>query len=154
MRARFVSLSKKLQVRNKYHAKRCIYKGIKFSSQGEMRCYQYLELLEKAGYLRDIETHITTKLIAGISHKTDFRMWDIKAEQLVYAEFKGMVTDRWRIIKKLWKIFGPAELRVFIQKNGKIILEDVICPSAIPTVLLPPACIHCDAIQKAAPTGH
>ena len=133
---------------NKYHAKRCEFEGIKFASKGEMHCYQNLRFLEKAGYLKDIECHVIVNLVAGIGHKTDFRFYDVKCQTLVYAEFKGMKTDRWRLIKKLWKVFGPAELRVYVEKNGYQILDEVIFPSEIPNFLIPPACPHCKKIDQ------
>lgn len=84
---------------NKYHNKKCVYKGIKFDSLKEMRYYAKLELLEKAGEISELKrqvefilietfkledkTYRKTKYIADFTYKTKdgkYHVVDIKSE--------------------------------------------------------------------------
>lgn len=72
-----------------------------------------LLLLERAGEIDTIECQVTSHLTAGINHKTDFKIWDLKLGEAVWVEYKGFEDQRWRDIKKLWKLYGPGRLRVY-----------------------------------------
>ena len=48
---------------NKYHNKKCVYKGIKFDSKKEMAYYIKLELLEKSGMIHDLQRQVEFDLI-------------------------------------------------------------------------------------------
>lgn len=113
---------------NKYGAVRSeASDGRSFHSKGERDCYEYLKALEKEGELRDIECQVTTKLTAGLTHKTDFKCWDNKKDEPLWVEYKGFVDQRWRDIKKLWKFYGPGRLKVYGGYGNRIkLLEEII----------------------------
>lgn len=115
-------------MRNKYGAIRVQAHGRSFASKGERDCYQMLLLMEKAGEIDSIECQVTTHLTAGITHKTDFKVWDLKLGENVWVEYKGFECDRWRIIKKLWKEFGPGRLQVYKGYGLKMKMTDEIIP--------------------------
>lgn len=83
---------------------------------------------EKAGELRDIECQVTTRLTAGITHKTDFKCWDIKSDEPLWVEYKGFVDQRWRDIQKLWKYYGPGKLKVYGGYGYRMKLIEEIIP--------------------------
>lgn len=86
-----------------------------------------LLLMEKAGEINSIECQVTTPLAAGITHKTDFKCWDIKRKEPLWIEYKGFVDQRWRDIKKLWKHFGPGRLKVYSGYGLRMkLLEEII----------------------------
>ena len=108
----------------RWRAVKCEFNGIRFDSQGERDCYQYLNLLQGEGKIRDLQVHSTTILLPGITHKTDFKFYDVTLRCMGWAEFKGIETDRWRIIKKLWALFGPGPLKIYKQhRNSKTIIQ-------------------------------
>lgn len=113
---------------NKYNAKRSEYAGRSFASQGERDCYCYLKLLEKEGELKDLYCQVTTPLTAGITHKTDFKYFDVKLQEPVWAEYKGFEDQRWRDIRKLWKYYGPGVLRIYKGKGLRIYCTETIRP--------------------------
>lgn len=113
---------------NKYNAKKVVIDGITFDSIAEGDCYMHLKLLERAQEVRDIECHQKTPLIAGITHKTDFKYFDVKRNQTVYGEYKGYEGQRWRDIHKLWIHCGPGILRVYKGRGNRIYCEKEIIP--------------------------
>jgi len=100
-----------------------------FTSKGEHDCYQMLKLREKAGEITDIECQVTSELTAGITHKTDFKVWDRTIHEFVFIEFKGFEDHRWLLIKKLWKVYGPGRLQIYKGKGLRMILVEEIIPS-------------------------
>jgi hypothetical protein len=113
----------------KYHAVRSASScGRSFASKGERDCFEMLKLLERAGKIDTIECQVTTPLTGGINHKTDFRYWDLKESEHVWVEYKGFIDQRWRDIKKLWRLFGPGRLKVYGGYGLKMKLMDEIIP--------------------------
>ena len=88
----------------------------------------YLKLLERAGEIDSIECQITTHLTAGITHKTDFKYFDNKLGEIVWGEYKGFEDQRWRDIRKLWKVYGPGRLKVFRGRGTRIFCQEEIIP--------------------------
>jgi hypothetical protein len=120
---------------NKYNAVRSESPdGRSFHSKGERDCYEYLRLLERAGEIDSIESQVTTHLTAGITHKTDFKYWDNKLGETVWAEFKGMEDQRWRDIRKLWKCYGPGRLKVYKGRGTRIYCYEEIIPDGYKAV--------------------
>lgn len=113
---------------NKFNAVRVQHAGRSFASKGERDCFEYLKMLERAGEVENIECQVTTKLTAGITHKTDFRCWDNLRNEPLWVEYKGFSDQRWRDIKKLWKIYGPGRLKVFGGYGLRMKLLDEIVP--------------------------
>lgn len=116
--------------KNKYNAKRAEYDGRSFHSQGERDCYLYLKLLERGGEIDSIECQVSTHLTAGISHKTDFKYWDLKRGEMIWAEYKGFEDQRWRDIRKLWRHYGPGPLRVYKGRGTRITISEEIIPES------------------------
>lgn len=116
-------------MKNKYHAIRSqSYDGRSFHSKGERDCYEMLVLREKAGEIRELECQVTTRLTAGITHKTDFKCWDNLKDEPLWVEYKGFVDQRWRDIQKLWRFYGPGRLKVYAGYGIRMKLIDEIIP--------------------------
>ena len=111
--------------------------GRSFASKGERDCYAMLKLREKAGEIDSIECQVTTQLTAGLTHKTDFKYWDLKRGETIWCEYKGFVDQRWRDIKKLWKFYGPGPLRVYCGYGLRMRLLDEIIPDKCKTIPKP-----------------
>lgn len=91
-----------------------------------------LKLLEKAGEIDTIECQVTSPLTAGISHKTDFKVFDLKLGEPVWIEYKGFVDQRWRDIKKLWMIYGPGRLKIYQGYGLRMTCIEEIIPKGYP----------------------
>lgn len=103
--------------------------GRSFSSQGERDCFGYLTLLEKAGEIRDIECQVSVELTdARLRWVLDFKFFDLKLNETVWADFKGFETERWFTLKKLWPHYGPGRLRVFKGKGTRMFVAEEIVP--------------------------
>ena len=99
---------------NKYHNKKCEYKGIKFDSIKEMRYYQKLELLQKYSKISELKLQVPFVLIETfkIGRKTykqtkyiaDFTYKDEEGKYHV-VDTKGFKTKEYQLKKKLmaWK---------------------------------------------------
>ena len=99
---------------NKYHNKKCIYKGMKFDSKKELMYYQKLELLQKYNKISELQrqvefvlietfkledkTYRKTSYIADFTYKTPDGKYHI-------VDTKGVKTDVYQLKKKLmaWK---------------------------------------------------
>lgn len=84
--------------------------GITFDSKAEMKRYQELRMLERAGRVKDIELQPKYVLLApftyrkkkyrGITYRADFRYFDSSIGWVV-EDVKGYSTDSYRIKKQL-----------------------------------------------------
>lgn len=110
------------------------YKAVRtngFASKLESSCYDMLKLMERAGELSDIKCQQAVLLTrANITCKIDFSAVENKTGALVYIESKGAITDRWIIIKRLWKVYGPGKLYIYGGSYQKPRLLEVIEPIA------------------------
>lgn len=120
---------------NKYNAQRMHYAGRSFASKGERDCFCMLQLMERAGEIDSIECQVTSHLTAGITHKTDFKYWDLKRGETVWAEYKGMEDARWRIIRKLWHMHGPGRLRIYKGYGLRVTCTEEIIPDKVKDAL-------------------
>lgn len=99
---------------NKYKNKKVVYNGIKFDSKKEMDYYIKLNMLEKAGKIKDLRLQVpfvvleTFKLNDKTYKKTkyiaDFTYYDKEGKYHV-VDTKGVRTDVYKLKKKLmaWK---------------------------------------------------
>ena len=99
---------------NKYKNKKVVYNGIKFDSKKEMNYYIKLNMLEKAGKIKDLRLQVpfvvleTFKLNDKTYKKTkyiaDFTYYDKEGKYHV-VDTKGVRTDVYKLKKKLmaWK---------------------------------------------------
>lgn len=95
---------------NKYHNKKCVYKGIKFDSKKEMAYYIKLELLENSGIIHDLKRQVEFELIETfrLNDKTyrktkyiaDFTYYD-KDNKYHVVDTKGFKTKEYLLKKKL-----------------------------------------------------
>jgi len=116
---------------NKYGNQRTHYAGKSFMSKGEASCFAFLELLEKYGSIKDLKCQVAVYLTeARLYFVMDFYYFDVARDCLIFADYKGFETDRWRVLKKLWPFYGPAPLVVYKQsgsaKSKRIIITEQI----------------------------
>ena len=115
--------------RNKFNSRRVVFDGQSFPSMLEGALWTHLKLLEYGGKLRDVTRQPTVFLTkAKISFKPDFMAYDVELGKDVYYESKGVETERWRMIKKLWEYYGPSILRVYRGTHRRLTLAVEIIP--------------------------
>ena len=77
--------------------------GMKFDSIREAERYQELELMEKAGVIRDLQCQVRIALTAGgtpvkskkgrqLAYVVDFKYWDNELRRYRYEDVKGYAT--------------------------------------------------------------
>jgi hypothetical protein len=114
---------------NKFGARKVKHDNHTFDSRLEFAVYSILKLREKAGELSDIQVKDTVYLTdARISYKADFAATDTKTGQRIWFEAKGLIGERWRVIRKLWSVYGPGHLEVWVGTHQKPRLDKVIIP--------------------------
>jgi hypothetical protein len=130
--ARFVKAAKAKR-RNKFGAVACedtlfpILRGTVFQSKVERKVAQILAVRHKAGEITDLRFHPSFKLgPAEIGYKSDFCFKE--DGRWVVVEVKGVETDRWRLIQKLWAVHGPCELRIMQRGYGGAIVVTKVIP--------------------------
>ena len=101
--------------KSKYKNIRVQYNGKWFDSKKEMRRYQQLELLQRAGKIKNLCCQVTYNLLPTTriggqtqrktTYTADFVYWDIEKDCEVIEDAKGMRTDVYKIKRKLmWEI--------------------------------------------------
>lgn len=110
----------------KFNNKKVQYENTSFSSKLEASLYKHLKASEEMGLLSDLKTQDNVHLTkANILYIPDFSF--IEEGRRVYAEAKGFETPTWRIKRRLWKWYGPGQLRIYKAASyGNIILAEVI----------------------------
>ncbi len=102
---------------HKYGAKPTTYNGVKYPSQVEARRARQLDILVKCSDVRSWSRHpVVTLGCPENTYRPDFHVlphigmgW--------YEEVKGAELKSWRRNKRLWKRYGPCDLRV-LKWNG------------------------------------
>jgi hypothetical protein len=96
--------------KNKYHAKKQTYDGIKFDSTLEAKVYEELLWQQKAGDIVEIKRQVKIPLMVNrilvTTYFCDFRVID-KHGQVKYIEAKGLELPAWKIKKKLFLALLP-----------------------------------------------
>lgn len=115
---------------HKYHAVRT--NG--YASKAEADYAAELKLRRLCGDLTELEKQVKVPLVAGITWTIDFKYRD-KQGRVVYDEVKGMWTPDARLKLRLWKVFGPALLRIVQRENGKLVVTKEVVPDACKDVL-------------------
>lgn len=112
---------------NKYHAKKArgLTSGTLYDSMGERDRAEYLKKQEIDGEISDLSEHPKVHLSKFHSYKPDFTY--IENGRRVFEDFKGAVTDRFRINCNLWRERGPGVLRITKRqgKYGKFTAKDI-----------------------------
>jgi len=101
-----------------------ILTGRRFDSQLERRRAEQLCILQTAKEIKALEFQPRVFLSrADISYKPDFKYkerFDGKW-RWIWEEVKGARTERWGIIKNLWRYYGPGLLRITVDVGKGII---------------------------------
>lgn len=109
--------------------KRVDIQGISFASKLEAALYQQLQLEELAKEIEILKIQDTLYLSeARICYRADFKIKNLKTGEVEWAEAKGFEGDRWPIIKKLWKAYGPGKLKIYKGTYRKLKLVEEILP--------------------------
>lgn len=107
---------------NKYHNQPVVVEGRRFDSQAEMRRWNELVLLERAGAIRELRFHPRFRLtepfttaggerVGAITYEADFGY--VEGERTVVEDTKGVWTEVFRIKRKLFLArYVGVELRV------------------------------------------
>lgn len=97
---------------NKYQARKCVYGGLQFDSQKELRRYLELRLLERSGQITGLKRQVKFKLIPAqkdgegkcieraVTYRADFVYQDGNG-QTVVEDTKGVRTKEYVIKRKL-----------------------------------------------------
>lgn len=114
---------RKVTKSNKFKAKKtfCAQKHF-HSSRGEaMRC-DVLHLLQRAGSISELVPMCASmEVVKGFKYKPDFRY--VENGVSIVEDFKGVVTQRFRDIKRLWPHHGQGVLRVSRLVGSKFVIE-------------------------------
>lgn len=103
---------------NKFGAKRARgTSGRLYASKAERDRGDQLRLLEQAKVIRNLGEQPRIELEPGIFYRPDFVY--VERGRLVYEDVKGVVTERFRLVCKLWRLHGPAVLRVTKRKGTR-----------------------------------
>lgn len=103
--------------------------GLVFASKLEGAVYDHLWLREKAGEIKIIQCQKHVKLTrAEIVCIPDFYVLDILSGEPFFVEAKGCESERWLIVRKLWRKYGPGKLEIFKGTYKKIYLAETIIP--------------------------
>lgn len=112
---------------NKYNAKKTRVAGEdrEFPSQGEATAFIYFRELERAGKIKELTRYPSVRLTkASIAYKPDWSYIDLKTGEKRYVDFKGVETDRFKMIKKLWAYYGPGVLEI-VKGKGFMVAEAI-----------------------------
>ncbi len=95
---------------NKYGAKSILYEGKQYHSKREAGYAAELDLLKKAGEIKEWERQIKIPLGVNGCHITNYFI-DFKIEHMngdiEFVEVKGFETDVWRLKWKLFEALAP-----------------------------------------------
>jgi hypothetical protein len=106
---------------NKYHARITEYNGIRYDSRAEAKYAEGLDLAVRAGVIRGWCRQVAFRLgPARIAYRADFLVFGADGVA-VAVDVKGVVTERFRLIKSLWAAHGPCDLRVVHKGEAEVI---------------------------------
>lgn len=95
------------------------YNGVRFDSRGEAGRAATLDLMQQAGEVRWWLDHVRFRLgCAEVTFVVDFLV--VMADGSIRCEdYKGIETEKFKFIKKLWRKHGPVPLHVI--RDGKVV---------------------------------
>ncbi len=103
---------------SKFRAVKAEFRDRMFDSKLERDRAIELTALMDSGHISDLKFQVTYTLSkAQITYKPDFVYTEDGRE--IAEDAKGIETDRFKIIKKLWKAYGPCPLRITKRRNGR-----------------------------------
>lgn len=98
----------------------------------EKAVYRILLEREKAREIKDVQRHRVVYLTeAMIPWNIDFSFTVRKSKELFYCEAKGLESDRYRLVKNLYRYYGQAPLEVWRGDYSKPFLYETIIPKGI-----------------------
>jgi len=108
--------------------------GRRFDSRLERDRAELLVLLQRGKEIRNLRFQEKVYLTkAEIGYRADFYYEERYAPRKfrkIWEDTKGFETPRWRLIKRLWKHYGPGALRVTVRtRDGKIKTKEEIIPN-------------------------
>ena len=102
---------------NKYCNEKIIVDGIEFDSKLEARRWQQLNLLQKAGNIKDLRRQIkfelqpsyvkNDKVIKSINYVADFVYYDLNKRGFIIEDTKGYKTGIYKLKKKILEYKYP-----------------------------------------------
>jgi hypothetical protein len=117
--------------KKKFRNKKVERDGYSMGSQLEASVYGKLKERAEAGELVIEQTQDHVYLTrARIGYVPDFRCRDLETDETFWVEAKGFANDRWPIIRKLWKFYGPGRLEIWKGSHAYPYLDEVIIPEA------------------------
>jgi hypothetical protein len=108
----------------KYHNKKTTLNGIVFDSAGEAKRWSDLMMLQRAGKIMDLTRQFPIDLMSGtrlvgetrarpaIRLVVDYRYFDLKANELIYEDYKGMETRESRMKRHMAKVLRNIDVRL------------------------------------------
>ncbi len=115
-------------VGSKYGNNPTEYNGRRYDSQAEAERAAELDLLLEAGEIHKwvAQPRYVLGDLAKINFTADFAVWN--ADGTVHVEdVKGYETERFRLIRQLWRAMGPAPL-VILKRQGSGWRKQIIWP--------------------------
>lgn len=74
-----------------------------------------------------VEEHIKLS-DAEIVYIADWKCWDVQASEPFWVEAKGFESQRWPIILKLWRHYGPGRLEIWRGDHSNPFLHETVIP--------------------------
>ncbi len=112
---------------HKYNAKRVKIGDLSFASKFEAAVYSELRLRELCGEISGLTCQVNVPLSdAKIVLRPDFKYFDKKRNQFVYAEVKGFETPEYKLKARLWEFYGPGILEVYKGSHTKFCVAKTI----------------------------
>jgi hypothetical protein len=110
---------------SKYRNRRTPYNGVTYASKAEANRAYALDADRKAGLIRGWIGQPKFRLgLPECVYVADFLVFPIGGPPWV-EDVKGVETPKWRRDVKLWRRFGPCDLRII--RNGK--LAEIVTPN-------------------------
>ena len=106
-------------MKNKYNAHKVEYNGIKFDSQFELNCWEYLEQFESEGKIKDLNRQKKFELIPAnsvyraLNYVADFTFY--VGDRYIVADAKGLVLPEFKIKQKIF--FDKYKNQIYIFKK-------------------------------------
>lgn len=103
--------------KHKYGAKPTMVGDIRFDSKAEAKRYEQLKLMEKAGLIVNLELQpkfdfvVNGMKLPRTWYKADFRYVDVKTDDVIVEDVKGMITPIYQLKKKLMMACHGIEIR-------------------------------------------